>query len=415
MTMQQDRAAIARPDSDASTTSPGRGEQPRRQPAARLGALDGLRGIAAFVVVFHHISLIAAPLIAPPPGEAVQVFSLWWWLEYTPLKLLTGGREAVLVFFVLSGLVVALPALKHPDFSWPGFLAGRFVRLYLPAWGAMLLAGGLILLLPRSLDRVTSTDWIGTTNAQTIDVGRFLNEMTLMVSGPKVDNVLWTLRWEATFSVLLPVLVLLAVLLRRWWLPTAAIVVGLGVLGAVIGSEPLTYLPVFFLGTLTGVHVQQIRSWGDRLRARVSGIRWTVVVLVGLLLLIVSYLVQPVIPLGTDGNQGLQQLAALGGLLLVFAAIAQTGWRRMLERQVPQFLGRISFSLYLVHVPVIVTIAYLIGDWNWFLLLPIGVPAALLTGWAFYRVVEVPLHRLARTANAGAAKAVAAFASHASR
>lgn len=410
MTIQQDRDASS-PHRAAAASSPGPGEQPRQQPSVRLGALDGLRGVAALVVVFHHISLIAAPLIEPVPGRSVQILSLWWWLEYTPLKLLTGGREAVLVFFVLSGLVVALPALKHADFSWPGFLAGRFVRLYLPAWGAMLLAAGLVLLLPRSLDRVTSTDWIGTTNLQSIDITRFLNEMTLMVSGPKVDNVLWTLRWEATFSVLLPVFVLLAVVLRRWWLPTAGLAVGLGVLGAVIGSEPLSYLPVFFLGTLTGVHVRQIQAWGDRLRARPGAVRWAAVVVAGLLLLILSYLLQPVVPLDSVGNQGLQQLAALGALLLVFAAVAQTGWRRMLERRVPQFLGRISFSLYLVHVPVIVTIAYLIGDWNWLLLLPLGVPAALLTGWLFHRVIEVPLHRLARTANSGATRAVAAIAS----
>ena len=398
------------PDGSPPRAERSAGEPPAPRPALRLTALDGLRGLAAFVVVLHHITLIATPLIQPAAGTTAPLFGLWWWLENTPLKLLSAGRESVLVFFVLSGLVVALPALKHGGFSWPGFLAGRFVRLYLPAWAAMGLAALLILSLPRDAANISGGGWLDTTNSTVLDWPKFLNEMTLMVKGPKYDNVLWTLQWEAGFSVLLPLLVLLAVVLRRWWLPVAAMVFGLSVLGSLIHSDPLAYFSVFFLGTLTAVHVDEVRTWGDHLTARASAVVWTSVVVGSALVLVLSYLLQPVIRSGTVGNAALQQFAVLGAFGLVIAAIAGNGWRRLLERAVPQFLGRISFSLYLVHVPLLVTIAYLIGDWNWLLLVPLAVPLAILVAWGFHAWVEVPLHRLARTANRASARAIASFA-----
>jgi peptidoglycan/LPS O-acetylase OafA/YrhL len=76
----------------------------------RIGALDGLRGVAAGVVLVHH-ALMSDPGLAtaytrPEAGES-------GWrsvLLYSPLHVLWGGTQAVFVFFVLSGYVLALPA-----------------------------------------------------------------------------------------------------------------------------------------------------------------------------------------------------------------------------------------------------------------------------------------------------------------
>ncbi len=54
----------------------------------------------------------------------------------------------MLVFFVLSGLVVALPALRK-GFSWRAYYPARLARLYLPIWGSLALAAALVLLIPR--------------------------------------------------------------------------------------------------------------------------------------------------------------------------------------------------------------------------------------------------------------------------
>src|SRR5665213_3568592 len=123
----------------------------------RLTQLDGLRGIAALVVVVFHLSLIAQPFLdTKSTGDA------WWWISETPLRLATDGTQAVLLFFVLSGLVVALPALRK-GFAWKKYFASRFLRLYIPAWGALMLAAALIFCIPRVSSNVSANYWLSNT------------------------------------------------------------------------------------------------------------------------------------------------------------------------------------------------------------------------------------------------------------
>lgn len=373
----------------------------RRRNRDRLLALDGLRGIAAFVVVLHHLLLIAEPVSAPS-GEPPPL-SVWWWLERTPFKLLTAGREAVIVFFVLSGLVVVLPALKRVDFSWPGLLASRFVRLFLPAWAAIAFASLLLLVVPRVPAQVTGGSWLARQVPHDWRWQTLVGQWSLMIGGVPQDNVLWTLRWELGFSLVLPAFVVVAALLQRWWLPTGAAAIGLCVAGTVSGIDALGYLPMFFLGTLVATRLLALERWSESRAAR----RFLAVLLpVSALVLISQFLLAPIVPGGTDGAHAVSGMELLGAVGVVVCAAGATGFRRFLEGRVPQFLGRISFSLYLVHLPVLATLAFLLGDWNWPAVGFIGVPLALLAGWGFYRLIEKPLHKVARRAKRGAARVV---------
>lgn len=64
--------------------------------------------------------------------------SATWWLAFTPVHLVWAGTEAVLVFFVLSGFVLAgpLPQRARRD-RWATWYASRLVRLYLPVWASL--------------------------------------------------------------------------------------------------------------------------------------------------------------------------------------------------------------------------------------------------------------------------------------
>ena len=86
-------------------------QAPREAPSVstRPTALDGLRGLAAMHIVLRLLYLVAVPFLKTTGGTSPG--SPYWWISNTPLKALSAGSEAVLVFFVLSGVVVALPAL----------------------------------------------------------------------------------------------------------------------------------------------------------------------------------------------------------------------------------------------------------------------------------------------------------------
>src|SRR4029077_1970080 len=76
------------------------------RPAAsseRLTSLDGLRGLAAIVVMIHHIVLAAVPVLAAVYVAGAHGALPAWAdvLVHSPLHLLWAGEEFVLVFFAL--------------------------------------------------------------------------------------------------------------------------------------------------------------------------------------------------------------------------------------------------------------------------------------------------------------------------
>lgn len=372
-------------------------QQERAKPGGtRLISLDGLRGWAAVAVVLHHVLEVAKPDLR---DAGTGVGSAWWWINETPLKLLSAGPEAVVVFFVLSGLVVALPALRsRGPYSWAAFLASRVVRILLPVWGALVLASGLILALPRPLSRAVAGGWLAESNARTLDPAILLAEATLSRYSYDVVNTLWSLRWEMVFAVLLPLYVLVARRLSGWAAVVAGVVAaGLSVLGFAMSAGSLSYLPAFFLGTLVAANLDAVRASGTALLARPAGpLLAAGAVGISALLLILHWLLRPVLPADPTTELAFTGLATIGATGLVVLAALPTGFARALAAPVSRFLGRISFSLYLVHVPLLASVAFLVGQSAWPLAAVLTVPLSVLVAWGFARVVEQPAHRLAR-------------------
>ncbi len=355
--------------------------------SGRLASLDGVRGVASVVVVLYHVSLLARPFATGRISEPA-----WDIATETPLKLLFAGTEAVQVFFVLSGLVVALPLLRGGA-SWPGFFAARFVRLYLPVWGALLFAAALILLIPRDQASVTSGEWIANANATSVDPLHLLSEATLTPVSYTLVNTLWSLRWELIFTLLLPVAVLLARLLRRWAWPIAALMSVVMVVGRVAGVDAAVYLPAFFIGTLIAVRLDSLRDWAAE---RSRPWQWGILTGVSALLLVASWLSRPFVESSSALGQALWGLSGVGAAGLIVVAIGSPLARRLLEVRPILWLGKVSFSLYLVHAPILATLAFSFGDARWWLVGIVGVPLSLVVAAAFFQLVERPSHGLAR-------------------
>lgn len=89
----------------------------------RLARLDALRGAAAAYVVLHH----TLPHHVYVAGVNVA----------TPLRF---GQEAVMVFFLVSGFVVARSFERRADRAVLPFLGRRALRIYVPLLGALVIA-----------------------------------------------------------------------------------------------------------------------------------------------------------------------------------------------------------------------------------------------------------------------------------
>lgn len=355
------------------------------EPPSRLSSLDGLRGLAALAVVVYHCTKIVEPTLS---GTAATVYR---GVADSPVKVVFAGTEAVLVFFALSGLVVALPALR-PGFSWRAYVGARLVRLYLPVWAALLLAAALIALVPRDPAAVTAGSWLQTASAHTVSAPSLATEATLAQPVYKIDNVLWSLRWELLFSLLLPLFVVVARLAGRRAVLAVLLCVAASVAGRLTDIDALVYLPVFLAGTVIASRLDDLRSWSAR-RGRAF---WLAAGTASAALLIAGWLARPIIEPGTPSGRMLWGLAAAGAVGLMVTAVGSPDAARLLTRRVPRWLGRTSFSLYLVHVPILATLAYAWGDTSWPWVLAVGIPASLLTAAAFTKLVEAPSHALAR-------------------
>ena len=74
--------------------------QPTKAAKGRIKSLDGLRGVAALIVVFHHI-LLTVPSLALAYEFTEPHYAHDWLdiLTYTPLHLIWDGPAAVVIFF----------------------------------------------------------------------------------------------------------------------------------------------------------------------------------------------------------------------------------------------------------------------------------------------------------------------------
>lgn len=389
----------------------------RSQP--RIHSLDGLRGVGALVVVIHHALLVVPALsvmyLAPDGGQlgTPAPWSVEWWLYSTPLRLIWGGHEAVLVFFVLSGIVLAAPLMTRPrhGVAWLGYYLRRLCRLYVPVWASLVLAVGCAAIVPRGGS--AGGTWL--TSHPDPSIAVVVRDAFLLTGTSKLNSPLWSLQWEILFSLLLPVmfLVLRAVRVTRW--PVVAVVL-LAVVSAAaqvpalrhvlprsyLTGGALQYLPIFAIGMIIAMCPDQVSRLRQALTDAPRAVRagWIVVALV--LTVSPTYMGAARRPdqlIADPVGFGYQLTTVAGVTMIVLAALTMPSLIGLLQSRLLQYAGSRSFSIYLVHEPILVSVAIATqaaGYFPWLLVAPAAIILALLVAEGFYRLVERPAIRLSR-------------------
>lgn len=375
----------------------GSGTHAPERSGGRISSLDGLRGVAGLAVVVTHLlvassAALGAPFQNPRTGSSFPSFN--WWITYTPLHILWAGQEAVIVFFVLSGFVLAWPAARGRGFRVLSYYPRRLVRLYVPAWGAVVV--GAILHAAFARHAVPGTTFWLAGHTQPLSVHGAVRDATLLrgAGGSAIDPVLWTLQWELWFSLLLPAYLLAGVISRR--IPATALALAAAALVAIGRAQQDSawhYMPMFLLGALVAYHHEALGAGAARvLRGRAAQAGAVVVCIV---LLTASWWL-------AGGNSGPRAglghaLAAAGGALAIVLALFVPALERGLRRRPAQWLGTRAYSIYLVHEPVLVTLGFAVGARPSVLFLfAVALPAALIAAELFFRGVEGPSHDRSR-------------------
>ena len=337
--------------------------------ATRVGWLDGLRGLAAMQVVLMHYVFAFLPAVGS--GYPLKISDLGWHgLVSIPFGFLFDGAFAVYLFFIMSGAALTYSFSARPLAIIPAILR-RLIRLGLPMGGAVLLAATLFILLPEAhvtAARVTGSPWLEGIGPREISVATIAHQIafeglflgfdassllpvwmrpfvSLSQANGAFDTPLWTLHIEFWGSVL----VLLLVGVRASASHTAYRVVCL-VLACALLLSPLS---LFIVGHLAARHLG--RSNGQTSYAVLGAFSLGLgILLCGVQTIAPVSMLWRLLPPPSLGLQGdAASLQKMIGAVLVFGGLALLPvLQRQTNRPPFRWLGKISFSLYLTHLPL---------------------------------------------------------------
>lgn len=378
--------------------------------SSRIHAFDSLRGLAACTVIISHLFLVMRRQSEPIYD---QFFDWTQIAAQTPLHVLWEGHAAVVLFFVLSGFVLYL-LLAGAKLSMPAYVAKRVVRLYVPYLTAIVF--GLIGAYAVTGDTLQGfNDWINKFWSWPVtwsSIGKHLLFIG-QFNSDRYDFTIWTLIHEMRISLVFPVIFLM-VRHMRWWAALMPFVVasvtmvalrqpvmreGLDVAGFAahggLTAYVLTvhYLLAFAIGASLAHHREQLFAayarQPRRTRILLGILTFTLYVYGGKALHITGLVTM--MPYDWP-------LMMAAGLLLVTVA-AEPALRRTLEAPVFQYLGRISYSLYLFHPIVLLTMLHCLAGLmplGW--LLPLTFVMCFVVSDLAYRTIERPAVVLSRAA-----------------
>lgn len=311
----------------------------------RVVTVDALRGLASFGVCWLHLTHGTFPLL--PDG----------WLKRSG----TFGWLGVEIFFVISGFIIphALYRARYRITDYPVFLAKRIIRLdppYLVCIALVILLGWLTGIMP---------DFDG--ESFRISFAQFLlhlGYLNVFFGYKWLNPVFWTLAIE--FQYYLAVGLLFPLIKGTDMRLKVVVAVVLGTLAFLIPS--LLFLPRYLFVFMMGMATFQYRN--QLLSRR-------------------QYLIAVAV-LGVGAYLTLGKLVAFAGavaaLLIAFVTV---------RFYLLHFFGEISYSLYLLHMPVAVIVARLCSPFihserDVIIALFLALAACVGSAYLLYRFVEKP-------------------------
>lgn len=341
---------------------------------ATIPALQSLRGVAALVVLLHHASFV----FATGPGFRGV------------LETALNAHAAVVVFFVLSGFVLSRSLGGGPLSAGPvlRFWWRRGWRIYPAAWAGCALAV-VVLALFAGVPTPGASPWFTAMLAPARLAGVDILQNLIVLKTTLVPP-LWSVRVELAMSLLMPLLWWLVQ--RGWALP---LLVGTGSLCLSLGSSHALfgYAFAFALGGSLARH--------DSLSIT------PIAALAALLALLFFRRIDPAWQLEIGFSAAVPTFVeSLAGAVVV-GFLAQGGGPRWLVAVPLVALGDISYSLYVLHFPILVALsklplfAGLAPEHAALLLMALTLAATLPAAVLAWRWIERPGIAIGRSRHAG--------------
>lgn len=316
----------------------------------RLEELDSLRGIASLSVVLYHSTSLLGIAAALP------------FLYNSPLQFLLSGHQAVIFFFLLSGFVLSLPYVAGHPYGYKKFLIRRLCRLY-PTYIAAVAFGLVMRLL---VNRVPISNlW-----SRPIGIIPILQHVVLIDQFHQqyFDPVVWSLVMEMRIALVFPLLIWFVLRVNWRWTLLAGVLLSIsGIYLHVMYQNSISfftnyfdtahYALMFITGAILAKHRTDLIEY-FQFRHVITRLFWGVVAFV------IYTWGNPVgwSEGGLAGDLVSDWFTMLAAGYFIIAALGSVWLRAFLHWRPILFVGRVSYSLYLVHLVVLLTLMNLAID-----------------------------------------------------
>lgn len=373
--------------------------------SARLPTLDVLRGVAAFIVVIGHLFLMY------PEADRMQIPT---WLRISVLRILVNGHASVILFFILSGYVLSLPYLKGKPPLYSAYLIKRLFRIYIPFSISILIAAALYTWsTPAATD--IGSDWFHREWSDTsLTLENIINHLVMTGISDQMwlNGVMWSLVVELRISIIFPFIIYLCNFNRlaliagiSIYLITATIIViydmPMQTAESFAGTFIITlrFVPFFMAGILLAKHHEKIKA---RLN-HITKLQFFLLILFILSIFCmpaeiynqknISYLSTIISPetLNNALKFSADFLIGLASSLLIVLVRHYGENMKLFTCTAMTWLGRVSYSLYLIHLPLVfVTFRLLLGHLSFFWICLIAIAVSLTAAAIFFALIEKP-------------------------
>ncbi|MEV6171160.1 acyltransferase [Streptomyces sp. NPDC051954] len=336
----------------------------RKRP--RLYVVDGIRLLAALMVVLHHF---VGTSRVDRPGNAIWDRPVSEIMP-TVFRVSSFGWIGVEIFFVISGFVICMSCWGRTP---KDFFVSRVIRLYPAYWFAVFFTTAVLVLMPGVWERLS--------------MRKVLFNLTMLQAGsgvPNVDGVYWTLWSELRFYLLFLIVVAMGLTYRR-------VVIFCCVWGAAAMLAPISKFPLMVLVAdpsaawyfIAGLALYLMHRFGqDLLLWGILAMAW----LMGQL-----ELGERVAHEQVSSWRGAVVIFTLFMLFMVAVALGHTDriqWKWLVTA------GSLTYPLYLVHyVAGTVLISRLHDTMDPRLLVAGLIAGFLVLAWLVHRLVERPVAR----------------------
>ncbi|WP_409422296.1 acyltransferase family protein [Pseudaeromonas sp. ZJS20] len=350
----------------------------------RYETLDSLRGLASISVLFNHMWMVT-PILP-------FIFSV------SPIRILIYGHAAVILFFILSAFVLS-HQLDNNKMSYPKYITKRICRIYIPYFFAISIS--IFLYNQFNLPIYNDfSEWFYKFWPTTISDGVIFEHFVLVanIHTDTFNTVIWSLVHEMRISIIFPFIFFMSKRCNLISIFTICVFLsGIASLNDLYRFEVSNGHQTSFFDTL---HYCSIFLIGSTLYVRKDKIISTIVAMssfIKVLLLSVGVFlygyakVSEMLIKGNFSHKVTEYVLTIGSCLIIVVCLGSLRLKTIMENKIFIFLGKISYSVYLLHFIIMISLLHIYGNvLNVYIIYIVSFLLSLISAYLFNVAIEQP-------------------------